>query len=172
MERRYDTEHKNENKKGNKLLKTLQKFSGKLDRGYVGNITYRLQLEHPYDKLYILLTYDKEKLITFDDGIKTTIRTAYEKHYGRPLGSDEINSVAASMKTEIQLAAFIQNKFVGNVHQPGTNKEMLLSATESSRGCLPCKNICGMLKLVVNVFGVMEHDTSYLLEIKGESSYE
>ncbi|QHQ60652.1 hypothetical protein Ana3638_07610 [Anaerocolumna sedimenticola] len=149
-------------------MKEIQTLTGTLDRGFVGNITYNFNLESSYDKLYICLTYDNEKIETADSYYKHRIEEAYEKHYGFKPDDNQLQDVIGSMKTEIQLAAFINGSFVGNIHMPGTKKEMILSEKLSSDGCLPCKNMKGLLKIVINAFSVLENRTSYILQIKGE----
>ena len=149
-------------------MKDIQTFTGTLNRGFVGNIIYNFNLEQSYDKLYIGLTYDNEKIKTVDRFYKNEIEEAYENHYGSKIDDNQLKDVLGSMKTEIQLAAFLNGSFLGNIHMPGTKKEMILSENQSSNGCIPCKNIKGLLKIVINAFSVLENHTSYTLEIKGE----
>ncbi|WMJ90253.1 DUF6669 family protein [Anaerocolumna sp. MB42-C2] len=152
-------------------MKEIQTLTGTLNRGFVGNITYNFNLESSYDKLYICLTYDNEKIRTADNQFKNKIEEAYENHYGFKLCDNQLQDVIKSMKTEIQLAAFINGSFAGNIHMPGTKKEMILSPVISSNGCIPCKNMTGLLKIVINAFSVLENHTSYTLEIKGEEQH-
>ena len=72
-----------------------------------------------------------------------------------------------TMKTEIQLCAMIGGVFAGNVHMPGTRKEILLKEGVRSRGCLPYDGQNGMLKIIINVYQVVEENTPWTLEIKG-----
>ena len=50
---------------------------------------------------------------------------------------------------------------------PGTNKKILLKEGILSRGCLPYNGQNGMLKIIVNVYQVVENNTPWTLEIKG-----
>ena len=152
-------------------MKEIQTLTGTLNRGFVSNITYNFNLESSYNKLYICLTYDNEKIKIADNYFKNKIEEAYENHYGFKPGDNQLQDIINSMKTEIQLAAFINGNFVGNIHMPGTKKEMILSAPISSNGCIPCKNMTGLLKIVINAFSVLENHTSYTLEIKGEEQH-
>lgn len=161
-------------------MNQLHSFKGTLNSGYVGNIIYNLHLDQELTKLSILLTYDKEYIthIVNPDSSENNhklspdmehgISKAYERHYGKPADCHNMDELLNSMKTEIQLAAFIDGQFAGNIHMPGTEKEILISHEEASFGCLPCKRISGMLKIVINVFSVLEDHTSYTLEICGE----
>jgi hypothetical protein len=149
-------------------MEYLQTLAGTLNRGFIGNIIYNFNLEDSYSKLYICLTYDKEKISDPESTLKDKIEEAYEKHFGYKIDEEHFGSVLASMKTEIQLAVFINGNFAGNVHMPGTKKEMIIAGDISSQGCLPCENIQGMIKIVINIFNVLEDHTSYTLKIKGE----
>ncbi len=149
-------------------MENLQLLNGTLNRGFTGNVIYNFCLEHVYKKLYICLTYDKEKVSEPDDALRDKIADAYEKHFEQSLKEEQYVHILNSIKTEIQLAVFINGDFAGNVHKPGRKKEIILGENESSYGCLPCKDMQGMIKIVVNVFNVAENQTAYTLEIKGE----
>ena len=49
----------------------------------------------------------------------------------------------------------------------GQRKKILLKEGLYSRGCLPYKRQNGMLKIIVNVYQVIENNTPWTLEIKG-----
>ena len=74
------------------------------------------------------------------------------------------------MKTEIQLAAFLSGVFMGNIHRPGKEKRMLFSPdAERTCGCMDIKGpYHGLLKLVINSFGVLEEALPWELEISAE----
>ena len=147
-------------------MKIIQSFSGTVNRGFQGNVTYRFQLPSGCRTLSIRLTYTKE--YPDKETNPEQFRPAYEAYKGRPVSEKELLNAVDSMKTEIQLALFIGNKFAGNVHMPGTIKELYLSERISSRGCLPVYPLEGAGKVIVNVFQCMENETSYQLEIKGD----
>lgn len=112
------------------------------------------------------MTYTKEYPAKETD--PDHFRAAYEAYKGRPVSEKELVKAVKSMKTEIQLALFIGNKFAGNVHMPGTIKELYISEHTYSRGCLPIYPLEGAGKVIVNVFQCVENETSYQLEIKGD----
>lgn len=147
-------------------MKIIQSFNGTVNRGFQGNVTYRFQLPSGCRALSIQLTYTKENSAKETD--PDQFRPAYEAYKGRPVSLKELVRAVESMKTEIQLALFIRNKFAGNVHMPGTIKELYISEHTSSRGCLPIYPLEGAGKVIVNVFQCVENETSYELEIKGD----
>lgn len=52
---------------------------------------------------------------------------------------------------------------------PGEVKEMTISGNSASHGCIPCKDLSGMAKIIINIFHAAEDETPYQLEIFGES---
>lgn len=147
-------------------MRIIQSFNGTVNRGFQGNVTYRFQLPSGCRALSIQLTYTKEYPVKETD--PGQFRTAYDSYKGRPASEKELVRAVESMKTEIQLALFIGNKFAGNVHVPGTIKELYISEHTSSRGCLPIHPLEGTGKVIVNVFQCVENETSYNVEIKGD----
>lgn len=147
-------------------MRTIQTFNGTINRGFQGNVTYRFQIPSGCQALSIQLTYTKEHPATVTD--PEQFRAAYEAYRGRPVSVKELEKAVESMKTEIQPALFIGNNFAGNVHMPGTIKEIFISEHTSSRGCLPVYPLEGMGKVIVNVFQCVENETFYQLEIKGD----
>lgn len=147
-------------------MRIIQAFNGTVNRGFQGNVTYRFQIPSGCRALSIQLTYTKEYPVTVTD--PDHFRAAYEAYKGRPVSENELKKALESMKTEIQPALFIGSKFAGNVHMPGTIKELYISEHTSSRGCLPFYPLEGMGKVIVNVFQCVENETFYQLEIKGD----
>lgn len=148
-------------------MEIIQQFHGTLNRGFTGNLVYNFYLPRNCTALSITLTYDKEHF-SHKEAYMEELCPIYEAYLGRPASPPELLKAMDSMKTEIQLGLMIHNEFVGNVHMPGTKKELYLSEKSSKRGCLPCPCIEGMAKIIVNVFQVLENQTSYYLEVKGD----
>lgn len=148
-------------------MEIIQHFHGTLNRGFIGNLVYNFQLPQNCTALSITLTYDKEHFSSKETYVEE-LRPIYESYLGRPASQLELQKAMDSMKTEIQLGLMIQNEFVGNVHMPGTRKEIYLSENTSAKGCLPCPRIGGMAKIIVNVFQVLEDQTTFHLEVKGD----
>lgn len=71
------------------------------------------------------------------------------------------------MKTEIQLCAMIGGVFAGNVHMPGTRKEIPVKGRRPLQRRLPYDGRNRMVKIIVNVYQVVEENTPWNLEIKG-----
>jgi len=147
-------------------MRIIQSFNGTVNRGFQGNVTYGFQIPSGCRALSIRLTYKKEYPAKETD--PDQFRAAYEAYKGRPVSEKELVKVVKSMKTEIQLALFIGSKFAGNVHMPGTLKELYISEHTYSRGCLPNYPLEGAGKVIINVFQCVENETSYQLEIKGD----
>ena len=145
-------------------MKMIQRFSGVLHQGYHGNIIYNFLLPSDLSSLSVVLTYQKEHP-SAPDSYFNRRRAELEQPVSEDLLRREINAI----KTEIQLCVMLNSVFVGNIHMPGEVKEMTISGNSASHGCIPCKNLSGMAKIIINVFHVAEDETPYQLEILGES---
>lgn len=148
-------------------MELIQSFHGTLNHGFRGNLIYNFHLPQNLKTLHINLTYDKEHF-SHKETYAEELRPIYESYQGRSVSQEELLTAMDSMKTEIQLGLMIRDEFVGNVHMPGTNKEIYLSEDMSARGCLPCPVLEGMIKIIVNVFQILENQTFYHLEVKGD----
>lgn len=149
----------------------LQQFTAGISRGFRGNISYRFQLPEQLQSLQLRLHYNKEHIQQQERYLRrfqAELSPQLAAYLGHEPTEEELSRAVASMKTEIQLCLMIGGRFVGNVHMPGTDKEMFISAEEASRGCLPCGQLSGMAEIIVNVLGVMEDDVQWQLEILGE----
>ena len=138
-------------------METLQTFHGVLDRGFTGNMSFQFHIPHGIHELSVILTYEKERIQD---------PASYIERFRHPL-IRQLQEMVQAMKTEIQLCAMIGGVFAGNVHMPGTRKEILLKEGVRSRGCLPYDGRNGMVKIIVNVYQVVEENTPWNLEIKG-----
>ena len=145
----------------------IQRFHGTLNRGFQGNLIYNFHLPQNCRALYVSLVHDKEHFFHKETYLEE-LRPIYESYKGRAVSKKELLKVMYSMKTEIQLALIIDDEFAGNAHMPGTKKELYLSEEMPARGCLPRPVFKGSIKIIVNVFQVLENQTSYHLEIKGD----
>lgn len=151
-------------------MEMIQHFDGTLNHGFRGNLIYNFHLPRNCKALSVILTYDKEHF-SHKETYMDELRPIYESYKGGPVSQEALLKAMDSMKTEIQLCLMIHDEFAGNVHMPGTKKELYLSEDMSAGGCLPCPVLEGMAKIIVNVFQVLENQTSYHLEIKGEFRY-
>lgn len=149
----------------------IQTFSGTLERDFRGNIVYSFHLPEGLKKLSVTLTHGKEHLTDVKKYLcshKDELSPVLDRYLETSASESQLCDFVSSIKTEIQLCLMINGKFAGNVHMPGEKKEMLISESSATRGCVPCKSLRGMAKVIVNVFHTAEDDTPYLLEIRGE----
>ena len=151
-------------------MKTLQTFHGSLSRGFTGNIIFQFHIPDEIHELSVELTYEKEHLedpVSYIECFRHQLIRQAMPYLGRIPTDRQLLEMTQSMKTELQLCILIDGTFVGNVHMPGTKKKILLKEGLYSRGCLPYKGQNGMLKIIVNVYQVIENNTPWTLEIKG-----
>lgn len=152
-------------------MKNIQSFSGMLNRGFRGNVTYNLRLPSGITALSVTLTHNKERIQNREAYLErygSELLPVLNSYLGRNASRQELEHYTASMKTEIQLGLTVGGEFAGNVHMPGEQKKIYISAAEASRGCLPCSHLEGMAKIIVHVFQVVEDGTAYFLEVKGD----
>lgn len=152
-------------------MKLIQSFHGSLNQGFQGKITYQFSLPKQLSSLSVLLTYDKEHVSdaeSYMETCQTELLSALKDYYKRSISREELCRLTASMKTELQPELYINHTFAGSVHMPGTRKELFLSKKRVAPGCLKCPPLTGAAKIIVNVFQVVEDQTSYHLEIRGE----
>lgn len=150
----------------------LQQFTATIPRGFRGNVAYRFQLPDKLQRLGLKLQYNKEHIpdpSRYLQRFQTELRPQLSTYLGHTANEAELLQAISSMKTEIQLCLMVQDRFVGNVHVPGTTKELWVSADAASHGCLPCSTLKGMAEVIVYVLGVMETDVSWQLNVIGET---
>lgn len=151
-------------------METLQTFHGVLDRGFTGNMSFQFHIPHGIHELSVILTYEKERIqdpASYIERFRHPLIRQAVPYLGRIPTDRQLLQMTQAMKTEIQLCAMIGGVFAGNVHMPGTRKEILLKEGVRSRGCLPYDGQNGMLKIIINVYQVVEDHTPWTLEIKG-----
>ena len=127
-------------------METLQTFHGSLSRGFTGNIIFQFHIPDEIHELSVELTYEKEHLedpVSYIECFRHQLIRQAMPYLGR-------------IPTDRQLLEMTQSK-----------KKILLKEGLYSRGCLPYKGQNGMLKIIVNVYQVIENNTPWTLEIKG-----
>ena len=149
-------------------MNTVTIFRGTLPKNFLGNVIYQFQLPCSCTALHIRLIchlQDRKEAASLHE---KEAEAAFLDHCGRLPDAQEKERILAQMKTEIQLAAFLSGKFLGNVHRPGNIKEMHFSPDEErTYGCMDQKGpYHGLLKLAINSFGVLEEEISYELRIE------
>lgn len=151
-------------------MKTLQTFHGSLSRGFTGNMIVQFHIPNEIHELSIELTYEKEHLedpVSYIECFRHQLIRQALPYLDRIPTDRQLLEMTQAMKTEIQLCVLIDDTFAGNVHMPGTKKKILLKEGIHSRGCLPYNGRNGMLKIIINVYQVVENHTPWTLEIKG-----
>ena len=151
-------------------METLQTFHGVLDRGFTGNMIFQFHIPHGIHELSVILTYEKERIqdpASYIERFRHPLIRQAVPYLGRIPTDRQLLQMTQAMRTEIQLCAMIGGVFAGNVHMPGTRKELLLKEGVRSRGFLPYDGKNGMIKILVNVYQVVEENTPWTLEIKG-----
>lgn len=151
-------------------MEILQTFHGVLSRGFTGNMSFQFHIPHGIHELSVILTYEKERVqdpASYVERFRHPLIRQAVPYLGRIPTDRQLLQMIQAMKTEIQLCVMLGDTFAGNVHMPGTRKEILLKEGIRSRGCLPYDGKNGMIRILVNVYQVVEENTPWTLEIKG-----
>ena len=145
-------------------------LKGTFPKDYLGNIIVQYQLPFPCRALKIVLRTEELERKTAALSHEKEAVEAFLLHCERAPEPEEKERILRQMKTEIQLAAFLSGVFMGNIHRPGKEKRMLFSPdAERTCGCMDIKGpYHGLLKLVINSFGVLEEVLPWELEISAE----
>ena len=154
-------------------MKQLYRAEGKLDAGFVGQITYTVCLEEPLRKLDIHFVFDGDKRKYRPEEVtEDLIRDTKEiccKNYGLTIDDRRAREIIlGDMKTEIHTLATLNDAFIGCVHKQLTDRHMLWDGESASEGCIPRPSFDGVLKVTVLVFNVIKDGTGYDLTVSGE----
>ncbi|MBQ3859544.1 MAG: hypothetical protein II680_13395 [Clostridia bacterium] len=154
-------------------MKELYRVEGVVNRGFVGQITYTVCLEEPLKKLDIHFAFDaslrkfRPEDITADL-IEETKETCREK-YGLDIDDNRARDIIlGDMKTEIHTLATLNDAFIGCIHRQLSDRHMLYDGDTATEGCIPQKEIDGVLKVTVLAFNVIKDGTRYILTVEGE----
>lgn len=153
-------------------METIACFSGTLPQGYQGSITYRVYLGS-LQKLHLVLSCNHEHPSdpsVLLDGKRDQLSSMLAGYLGHVPSEEELLNAVSHMKTEIQFSLHLDGVFAGNVHMPGTKKEMLYEPGRASRGCLIQNHLGENAAITIHVFSVAEEDTEYHLLIEGEKT--
>lgn len=150
-------------------MPNLFKTSGILNRGFTGHISYTINLKQHCESLNIGLSFDKQRLEEVSEAMISEVAEAFQHRFGLiDLSRDELELAVRSMKTEIQLAAFLNGKFIGGIHKQASVRNLYISALEATEGAIPTKNIAGSLRIDLIVFNVLQDNTIYSLEVTAQ----
>lgn len=154
-------------------MKELYRVEGVVNRGFVGQITYTVCLEEPLKKLDIHFAFDaslrkfRPEDITADL-IEETKETCREK-YSLDIDDNRARDIIlGDMKTEIHTLATLNDAFIGCIHRQLSDRHMLYDGDTATEGCIPQKEIDGVLKVTVLAFNVIKDGTRYILTVEGE----
>lgn len=154
-------------------MKELYRVEGVVNRGFVGQITYTVCLEEPLKKLDIHFAFDaslrkfRPEDITADL-IEETKETCRDK-YGLDIDDNRARDIIlGDMKTEIHTLATLNDAFIGCIHRQLSDRHMLYDGDTATEGCIPQKEIDGVLKVTVLAFNVIKDGTRYILTVEGE----
>lgn len=156
-------------------MEGIQTFHTEVKRGYQGAIAYHCLLPNHTKKLHIQLTYNKQFIADIDTYKKqyaSSLLPILETYLAHTPTDEEYDTFVKHMKTEIQLCAYLDGTFIGNVHRPGLIKEMTFTNTTATTGCIVPSHLSGVLTVIINVFQVVEENTYIDLKIEGESYVE
>lgn len=155
-------------------MNELYRVEGTVNRGFVGQITYTVCLEKPLTKLDIHFAFDASKR-TFrpedvtEELIRDTIESGFCNNGGLVIDEKRARDVIlGDMKTEIHTLATLNDAFIGCIHKQLSDRHMLYDGETASEGCIPQKEIDGVLKVTVLVFNVIKDGTRYVLTVSGE----
>lgn len=155
---------------GNRM-KEIYNVEGKLNRGFVGQITYTVCIDKPLSKLDICFKFDKQhytpELVTPE--LITEMRDSFRSLYGVERSEEEMREcILRDMKTEIHTLATLNDEFIGCIHRQLTERHMTFDGENTAHGCIPQEKFEGVLKVTLLVFNVILDGTHYELTVCGE----
>ncbi len=150
-------------------MKELYRAGGFLDEGFVGQIAYTICLDQPYEELDIHFTFDKQHYSAATDELRQKIaKICMEKYHKNEsdVTPEELDRlILHEAKTEIHIAAMMNDTFLGCVHRQLTDRHLHFTTEEATEGCIPQPSYSGVLKVIVLVFNVILDDTRYELSV-------
>lgn len=146
-------------------------MEGTLSGGYLGHISYYLALREPCRNLWIRLQYRRDQLKTRTASQTEAIAGALAQNLGRSPQPAEVDRAAASMKTELSLAVFLDGRFIGGCHRPGGELVLRFAPGYATQGGCPQNELQGVLRVNIIAFNVLYDGTLYRLDVAaGEES--
>lgn len=147
-------------------MKQIYTVKGILNKGFVGQIAYTVCLDKTYEALDIQLCFDKQRLAVVTEDVKDEVRAIVKELYDGEFHTEqELIDACSSMKTEIQLLASMNDKFIGGIHRQLTDRHLYISSSEATEGGIPQPEIEGVIKVIVLVFNVLSDDTNYTVTV-------
>lgn len=156
-------------------MKQTVAFHQALNKDFQGNYAYIVNIPGKPKEIKIKLTTNKEFIRNpkqYIQKYQNELHQILKQYLEHDPSEEEYERYVKNMKTEIQLSVFTNDHFIGNVHKSGKTKEIFLSKTIRNQGCLPIQEIPNQIKVIVNVFQVVEENTFFDLLIEGENYVE
>lgn len=149
----------------------LYETTGSVNSGFQGTIAYTVHLPLALSALQIDFSFQKQRLHEIGSRRKQEVAAAYRRRFGiEHLPEDQIVRAAKGMKTEIQLAAFLNGEFIGGIHRQMTERTMRITAEEATEGAIPQPELTGVLRVELIFFHVLYNETNYALTVSGEGA--
>ncbi len=143
--------------------------SGYLSQDFQGHITYTVLLPSDIKTLKIDFTFDKREAEQSYEEISQRCMNAMKINADHvELKEEELQFISKFPKSEINMSVFLDDQCLGTAHRNELNKNVVLSATKSSDGFMPCQPK-GILRIVLHALHVLNPETPYTLSVKGVS---
>ncbi len=152
-------------------MEKIYEVKGKLDSGYVGQISYSVSLKQSYKDMKITFEFDKEKQRYREDEITDEVISKFRQECNGEYNIDDASDdevkemIKGNCKTEAHIVAFQKGEFIGGIHKQ-LSKRTLSFGSEVSEGCIPVNDISGVIKVTILVFNVIKNDTDYSLIVE------
>jgi hypothetical protein len=147
-------------------MNKIYEVSGTLNKGFVGQISYTICLDKECQEMDIAFSFDKQRYTNITEELKHEILETCGEEYKEETATDEaLTSAILGMKTEIQMIAYMNDKFIGCIHKQLNTRHMYFSPKEASEGYIEQPSIQGVIKVTLVVFNVLMDGTSYNLAL-------
>lgn len=154
-------------------MEKIYEVKGSVNKGFIGQISYSVNLEKTYESLDIALYFNKQRITDVTPELKEEVKELVFRKYGVSYKDEaELEDAVRGMKTEIHMVAYLNDIFIGGVHRQLKERHMIISKDNATEGCIPQENIEGVLKVTVLVFNVLYDDTCYELKVYGKERVE
>lgn len=148
-----------------KQMKEYQ-ISGKLMKGFIGNISYEVALPIEMDQVEVGVSFEKRIMEEITKEDREACIKAYQKNTGREPEENEIIKMIHGQKTEINVSVFHNEAYLGCAHRDEMVKKIVISPEKASEGFCTWKFHGGVLKIVLHVYQVLNQNTPYRVVIK------
>lgn len=157
--------------RGSKMNK-IYEVEGIVNKGFVGQISYNICLDKEFSDIDIEFSFNKQKVLILTDEIKNDLIQYSLNEYNEIPSEEELIELSKKMKTEIQISAFLNDKFIGGIHKQLSSRNMRISSNQISDGAIEQEIISGNIKINIIVFNVLYDNTHYKLTLRGNSKGE